>query len=91
METRRKASLIAKESKEPYIARGKKTIDSLAADARRCGESRLNIIEERKGKAATIAVIEVNEMGGWAWAGEKPIIGSDAGKRKSGTRQGGTP
>ena len=82
METRKKASLIAKESKEPYIARGKKTIDSLAKQARKCGESRLNILEERKGKAAIIAVIEIDEMGKWSWAGERPLEGTDSDARK---------
>ncbi len=74
-ETRRKAGLIAKESKEPYIARGKKTIDSLVEEARRRGESMLNIIEERKGEAAIISMIRIDEMGRWAWAGERPLQG----------------
>ena len=67
-ETRRRAGLIAKENKEPYLARGKKTIDSLVEEARRRGESVLNIIEERKGEAAIVSTIKIDEMGRWAWA-----------------------
>jgi rRNA maturation protein Rpf1 len=73
--TRKVAGRIAKENGEPYVARGKKTIDSLVEEARRCGESTLNIIEERKGEAAIISTIRIDEMGKWAWAGEKPLQG----------------
>jgi len=73
--TRREASLIAKGSGEPYVARGKKTIDTLVEEARRRGESVLNIIEERKGKASVISMIKIDEMGRWAWAGERPLQG----------------
>jgi rRNA maturation protein Rpf1 len=67
--------MMAEGSGDEYAARGKKTIDSLAKDARRNGDTRIQIVEERDGEAAIIATIDIDEMGGWAWAGEAPLKG----------------
>ncbi|MCI0503760.1 hypothetical protein L0Y65_03550 [Candidatus Micrarchaeota archaeon] len=72
-ETRRTARAIALSNNERYAARGKKTIARLAEEARRLGEGTVSIIEERAGKAAVIAMIAVDERGGWRWSGEKPF------------------
>jgi len=62
-ETRRKARKLASGAGEPYIARGKHTIDQLADIARRRGQHRISILQDRSG----IAVIEVGETGSWRW------------------------
>ena len=73
--TRRLARMMAKESDDGYVARGKKTIDSLAEAARRKGDTWILIVEEHGGEAAVIARIDIDEMGKWAWAGEAPLKG----------------
>lgn len=62
-ETRRHAQAMAAEAGEPYVARGKKTIAQLAALARRMGEERISVVEERGGKPASVAVAVVSEQG----------------------------
>ncbi|MDD5171869.1 MAG: hypothetical protein PHF60_02420 [Candidatus ainarchaeum sp.] len=72
-ETRGMARGMASDSGEPFVARGKRTVEQLVSLARRKGEDRITIIEEHEGKPAVIAVIAVDEMGGWRWAEEKAI------------------
>lgn len=67
-ETRREAQRMAAEAGERYVARGKKTIAQLAALARRAGEERISVLEERGGRAGRVAVILVSETGKWSWA-----------------------
>ncbi|MFN7991153.1 MAG: hypothetical protein U0R44_03260 [Candidatus Micrarchaeia archaeon] len=74
-ETRKLAMEMAKGCSERYIARGKKTVEDLAGFARRNGESAINIIEEKQGKPASIAVISVDELGRWRW-GEERLLNS---------------
>jgi rRNA maturation protein Rpf1 len=81
-ETRGLAKRIAQSRGERYAARGKKTIACLAAEARRLGEAGISVIEERAGRAAIVALIEVDERGGWRWAGEKPFNPSEIDNRK---------
>ncbi len=66
-ETRRKARELAKEAGEPFAARGKRTVAQLAALARKKGEERVSILEERGEKPGKIAVIRVSETGKWEW------------------------
>lgn len=73
VETRKLARKLAGKNKDSYVSRGKHTIAELAAIARKKGERNIVIIEERGGKAALIATVEVNEKGEWKWAEEKPL------------------
>jgi rRNA maturation protein Rpf1 len=66
-ETRRGAQKMAAEAGEPYVARGKRTIADIAALARKTGESRVSVVEERGGKPGSVAVIIVSETGKWSW------------------------
>jgi rRNA maturation protein Rpf1 len=66
-ETRRKAMAMAFEAGEPFVARGKRTIAQLVAMARKNGEERISIVEERGGKPAGTAVMKVSETGKWEW------------------------
>jgi rRNA maturation protein Rpf1 len=56
---------------ERYEARGKKTMDRLAFEARRLGEATVGVVEERAGKPPRMAVAEVDELGRWRWAEER--------------------
>ncbi len=78
--TRELAMGMARESGEPYVARGKKTIDSLIALARRAGETRVMVVVESGGAPSRIQVIAVDEMGGWAWEEER-LLNSTAESR----------
>lgn len=69
--TRSAARALAEKAGEPYAARGKKTIAQLADHARRSGEELVRIVEERDGRAASVAEIRVDEKGGWSWLGER--------------------
>jgi rRNA maturation protein Rpf1 len=60
---------MAKESGEPYISRGKKTIQMLAEEARRIGQDCLRIVEEKAKKPAHVAIIRIDEAGKWRWEG----------------------
>ncbi len=71
VETRRAAKALAESAGEPFVARGKKTIDQLAGLARRMGQSGISVVEERGGKPAVIATIRVDERGRWAWDTER--------------------
>jgi rRNA maturation protein Rpf1 len=81
-ETKILAKAMAQEAGAGYIARGKKTVDSLAQEARRQGDAEICIIEERKGRPAKVARITVDEAGKWSWSKESPVPIKDAkGKR----------
>lgn len=71
--TRGLARSMAAEAGEPFLSRGKHTVEQLAEIARRKGEEHISVIEESKGEPATIALIEVSETGKWKWAGKRPI------------------
>jgi rRNA maturation protein Rpf1 len=66
-ETRRKAQALAQSAGEPFVSRGKRTIAQLAALARKTGQERISILEERGKKPGAMAVIAVSETGGWRW------------------------
>lgn len=66
-ETRRRAQALAEEAGEPFVARGKRTIAQLAALARKMGEERISVVEERGKKPGAIAAIGVSETGKWEW------------------------
>lgn len=68
--TRSLARRMAREKGQRYLARGKRSIDSLVSYARRMGEETVSVVEEKDGEPASIAVIEVDEKGRWRWAGE---------------------
>jgi rRNA maturation protein Rpf1 len=74
-ETRDFAKKLAAEESAPYVARGKKTIEDLASLARKAGEDKILIIEEREDRPHNIAEIRVHETGGWVWAGERRCKG----------------
>lgn len=69
--TRKLALRMARRLGQEYMARGKKTVDALASQARKAGDSKISIIEERGGKPERMAVIIVDELGRWRWAEEK--------------------
>ena len=71
--TRALCRKLARSSGSSYVARGKKTIAQLAELARRNGDSRINILEEKAGKPVTIAAIEILETGQWHWSGKTDI------------------
>ncbi|HSB47508.1 MAG TPA: hypothetical protein VLD37_05825 [Candidatus Bilamarchaeum sp.] len=71
--TRDFAKRLAEEGSEAYVARGKKTIDELAAIARKSGDERISVVEEKDDAPAKIIEIRVFETGRWAWGGERII------------------
>lgn len=71
--TRKLARSMAMKKHTIYVARGKKTIDQLAEQARRKGESEVAIIEEKKGAADSVSLIEVRETGEWRWVGKTGV------------------
>ena len=72
-DTRGFARRLATRNREPYVARGKKTIAQLAAMARKIGEECVIVVEERGGKPAILSAIKVDELGKWKWAGESAV------------------
>lgn len=62
LKARELARRMAVEAGEPFLSRGKHTIDQLAGIARRKGERHISIIEESKAMR-----IEVDETGKWRW------------------------
>ncbi|MBD3210010.1 hypothetical protein GF318_01365 [Candidatus Micrarchaeota archaeon] len=72
-ETRELAKKLARENRESYISRGKHTIAQLAEIARKKGEERVHIVEEKSGRAALVATIKVDELGRWGWSGEEKV------------------
>jgi len=71
--SRNLALKLAKENKELFICRGKRTIASLVELARKKGEKKISIIEEEDGTPKKIAVISVSELGNWEWSGEDEL------------------
>ena len=71
--TRAMARLMASGSGDVFTARGKRTVEQLVSLARKKGDERITIIEERDGKPSVAADITIDEMGRWRWAGEKAI------------------
>jgi rRNA maturation protein Rpf1 len=69
--TREFAKKLAAEGAESYVARGKKTIDQIAAFARKKGEESIRVIEEKEDLPHKIVLISVSETGLWKWNGEK--------------------
>ncbi|MEW6722866.1 MAG: hypothetical protein AB1324_06395 [Candidatus Micrarchaeota archaeon] len=69
--TRRLAKEMAGEAGEAYVARGKKSLDSLAAQARRAGEDTIKVVEEKGGLPFRIATAGVDALGRWRWMGER--------------------
>lgn len=65
--TRELAKKLASESKEIYVARGKKTIDQLVQLARKKGDEKITVLEEQENKPTTSAVILIDELGRWKW------------------------
>jgi rRNA maturation protein Rpf1 len=66
-ETRQRARKLAEEAGEPFVARGKRTVAQLAALARKMGQARVSILEERGKKPGGVAAIRVSETGKWEW------------------------
>lgn len=73
-ETRNIAKKLARRQKEKYVARGKKTIDEVVAAARKNGDERITVVEEKGSKPYRIAVLAVDELGNWSWVEERLII-----------------
>jgi rRNA maturation protein Rpf1 len=71
--TRKAARALAASSGARFLARGKKTVASLASFARRNGHALVGIVEERGGKPAFISTMEVLAGGGWRWSGKKEV------------------
>ncbi len=72
-ETKDFAKRLAKRDKELYAARGKKTIEQLVSFARKKGEDRIRIVRESRKKPVSVSIVEIDETGGWKWAGESEI------------------
>ncbi len=53
-----------------YVSRGKKTIDSMVESARRAGDERLFVLNE-KDESQFIGAISINELGEWNWIADK--------------------
>ena len=64
-ETKNIARQLAEIFNQNYYARGKHTIEQLANDARRKGEERIFIIEEKDKQANELSVIAIDELGQW--------------------------
>ena len=62
---------MANDKKEKYIARGKKTVNQLAEFARKNGEEKISIIEEKEKKPHHLAIIRITELGSWTWEEER--------------------
>lgn len=63
-----------------YMARGKKTVEQLAACARRKGYARMGIVHGKGGKAEELELAAVDETGAWNWAGKVTIRYEDPGR-----------
>lgn len=66
-ETRRAARKLAASPGSRFVARGKKTVAELAALARKEGFERVDIMEERRGKPASVSSMEILPSGKWRW------------------------
>jgi rRNA maturation protein Rpf1 len=83
--TRSLCMKLARSCGSSYVARGKKTIVQLADLARRKGDSKINILEEKAGKPITIATIEVLETGQWHWFGKTSIDDYEVRRKNKGS------
>ena len=70
-ETRVFAKSLAKTINTYYASRGKKTIDILAKQARKNGETRICIIFEKNKKPCRLNFIEIKENSSWFWLQEE--------------------
>jgi rRNA maturation protein Rpf1 len=68
------ARSIALKASEPFVARGRLTIDQLVDIARKRGQERINIICQSREKPA---IIEVAETGKWRWLERMDIKNRD--------------
>ncbi len=83
-ETRALARLMASESSQEYVSRGKKTIEGLSALARRRGESTISVVAESGRAASILAVISVDERGGWSWKEERLLNSTEKSRAVAG-------
>lgn len=75
---------MARREGQRYVARGKKTIAHLAGEARKSGEERIGVIEERGGRMAVLCIIRIDERGRWAWEEERLLNSTE----KTGSKGG---
>ncbi|MGV8084905.1 MAG: hypothetical protein ACP5N9_01490 [Candidatus Bilamarchaeum sp.] len=66
-ETKDEAKKIAQKRAEKYIARGKKTIEKIVESARRSGEHKVLILEEKNNKPLKLSILQIDELGRWKW------------------------
>ena len=60
----------------PYVSRGKKNIHIIVELARKIGEERVFIVNEKNDKRS-IDFIAVNELGEWSWLKDKVEINEE--------------
>lgn len=77
LKTRFLAKRMARETGQPYLARGKKAIGSIVSHARKTGESIIEIVEEKDGEPYRAALVKVDALGKWEWAGERLLKSTD--------------
>ncbi len=77
IKTREAAKAMALVAGEPFVCRGKKTIQQLATLARKSGEEHIHILEEKNDGPGKLAKIEVDALGRWKWVGEKATDNAD--------------
>ena len=53
-----------------YVSRGKKKLDELVEEARKNGEERIFLLDNKR----TIGIINVDEIGKWDWLAEQVEI-----------------
>lgn len=73
VETRNLARKLAEENDELFLVRGKRTIEELVEFARKKGEERISVVEEKGGKPAKVCRISVSESGKWNWSDEENL------------------
>ena len=71
--TKEKARRLARENNELFLARGKRTISELVLFARKKGEERISVLEEKDGLPSRVCRIDVSENGKWEWSGEGSV------------------
>ena len=85
-DTRGFARRLATRNREPYVARGKKTVQQLVDYAWKKGNNKLLVIEEKKDEAAIASAIAIDQWGKWCWA-EQTDIHEIKGKVRNRVRQ----
>lgn len=63
-----------------YIARGKKTIDTLVSLSRKIGEDRIIVVKETEGVPTYFEFITLDETRKWSWLQERVEINDSDGK-----------